>query len=90
MALRKEPERRYPSVERFSADIGRYLAQMPVMARADTWTYRTGKFVRRHTVGVSMAAIAILALSVFAIVTNVQAQRIASGAQPRRAGSTRS
>ena len=36
MALRKEPHRRYLSVEQFSEDIGRYLEGRPVIARLDT------------------------------------------------------
>ena len=36
MALRKEPERRYQSVEQFSEDIRRHLEARPVMARKDT------------------------------------------------------
>lgn len=36
MALRKEPTRRYASVEAFSADLLRYLKGQPVQARPDT------------------------------------------------------
>jgi len=53
MALRKEPERRYSSVERFAADIKRYLAGMPVSAREDTFGYRASKFVARNKAGVA-------------------------------------
>ncbi len=45
MALRKEPTRRYASVEQFAQDIKRYLDGRPVLAREDTLTYRTGKFI---------------------------------------------
>jgi non-specific serine/threonine protein kinase/serine/threonine-protein kinase len=62
MALRKEPERRYSSVERFSEDIAQFLGGLPVHAQPDTWTYRTGKFVRRNRLAV-IAGVA-LALSV--------------------------
>lgn len=61
MALRKEPERRYQSVEQFSEDLRRYLAGLPVAARPDTFTYRASKFVRRHRVAV--VAVALVALS---------------------------
>ena len=40
MALRKEPERRYQSVEQFSEDIRRHLEALPVLARQDTLAYR--------------------------------------------------
>ncbi len=56
MALRKEPERRYPSVERFSEDIRRHLAGQTVMARPDTVTYRVQKFVRRNRLAVGLTA----------------------------------
>ncbi len=62
MAMRKEPARRYPSVEKLSDDIRRYLDGLPVTARPDTFTYRAGKFVRRHRVGVSAVALVLLSL----------------------------
>jgi non-specific serine/threonine protein kinase/serine/threonine-protein kinase len=61
-ALRKEPQRRYASVEQFSEDIHRHLAGLPVIARGDTWSYRAAKFVRRHLAGVAAAAAIVLAL----------------------------
>lgn len=73
MAMRKEPERRYQSVEQFSEDIQRHLGGMPVVARKDTFGYRTGKFIRRHK-----AAVAILSLlMILAVATAVQSARIA-------------
>jgi eukaryotic-like serine/threonine-protein kinase len=54
MALRKEPERRYPSALALAEDIDRHLAHLPVRARPDTVAYRTAKFVRGS--GVHMAA----------------------------------
>ncbi len=48
MALRKEPSRRYGSVEQFSTDIHRYLNGLPVSARPDTLRYRASKFVQRN------------------------------------------
>ena len=61
-ALRKEPVRRYPSVEQFSEDVRRYLEGLPVRARQDAVGYRTGKFVRRHKIGVAAAAMIVLIL----------------------------
>ncbi|MBL8189697.1 MAG: serine/threonine protein kinase, partial [Acidobacteria bacterium] len=62
MALRKEPERRYQSVEQFSEDIRRYLTGLPILARPDTFVYRAGKFVRRHQVAVLAAFLVMLSL----------------------------
>ena len=68
-ALRKEPERRYASVEQFSEDIHRFLSGLPVIARKDSVRYRAGKFVYRHKGGVA-ATVAILALLVAAVVVS--------------------
>jgi serine/threonine protein kinase len=61
-ALRKEPERRYPTVQEFSEDIRRHLAGLPVTATADTVSYRMAKFVKRHRTGVLAAGIILLTL----------------------------
>lgn len=63
MALRKEPERRYASAEQFAADIQRHLGGHPVIARPDTFGYRSGKFLRRNVIGVTAAACVCLALA---------------------------
>ncbi len=55
MALRKEPERRYASVERFSEDIRRHIEGLPVRAHQDTFQYRATKFVRRNKASVVAA-----------------------------------
>ncbi len=62
MALRKEPARRYPSVDQLSEDIRRHQEGLPVRARKDTAGYRTAKFVRRHKLGVAAAATVLLVL----------------------------
>ena len=64
MALRKEPQRRYASVEQFSEDIRRHLEGLPVVARTDTFGYRSGKFIKRHTAGVTAAALVVFSLTV--------------------------
>jgi len=56
-ALRKEPHRRYTSVEQFSEDISRHLGNLPVMARPDTSRYRITKFIQRNKAGVAAAAL---------------------------------
>ena len=62
MALRKEPERRYPSVAALAEDLRRHLGGRPVRARPDTLGYRARKFVRRNTGSVATATLAVLAL----------------------------
>jgi serine/threonine protein kinase/tetratricopeptide (TPR) repeat protein len=62
MALRKEPARRYSSVEQFSDDIGHYLHGLPATAtRGSSW-YRLGKFTRRNRVAVISGALIVLSL----------------------------
>jgi serine/threonine protein kinase len=70
MALRKEPERRYQSVEQFSEDIRRHLEARPIFARKDTAGYRAGKFVRRNKVALAAAALIFLSLVGGIIATN--------------------
>ena len=65
MALRKEPRRRYVSVEQFSEDIRRYLEGRPVIARSDTFGYRSAKFIRRNAVAVGAAA--LIAVTLFGV-----------------------
>src|SRR5437660_2246827 len=61
-AMRKEPQRRYASVEQFSEDIRRHLEGLPVIACKDTLSYRTSKFVQRNKIGVTAAAVILLTL----------------------------
>jgi serine/threonine protein kinase len=88
MALRKEPQRRYSSVEQFSEDLRRHLSGLPVTARTDTLVYRTGKFIRRHLVPVGAAALVSLMLVAATAVTSWQAQ-IARQERAHSEGQTR-
>ncbi|HEX7314347.1 MAG TPA: serine/threonine-protein kinase [Pyrinomonadaceae bacterium] len=81
-ALRKEPERRYESVEQFAEDIRRHLAELPVSARPDTFAYRASKFVRRNRVAVVAASLVFLALIAGILGTAYQA-RVARGERAR-------
>jgi tetratricopeptide (TPR) repeat protein len=72
-ALRKEPERRYPSVERLAGDVRRYLDREPITARRDTLAYRASKFVRRHALASSLGALAIASLAIGGAVAAWQA-----------------
>lgn len=66
-SLRKEPERRYLSVEQLSEDLQRHLAGLPVTARPATLFYRTEKFIKRNRAvvfsGVSIFLILIIAVA---------------------------
>jgi tetratricopeptide (TPR) repeat protein/predicted Ser/Thr protein kinase len=75
MALRKEPERRYGTVQEFAADLQRFLANEPVRAKADTVGYRWGKFVRRNWWQLAAAAAVLVSLTSGLAVAVVQEQR---------------
>jgi len=82
MALRKEPQRRYASVEQFAADIRRHLDNLPVFARKDTPRYRASKFVRRHKAGVTAAAAVVVTL-IAALIITLHEARVAHLQQER-------
>jgi serine/threonine-protein kinase len=77
MALRKEPQRRYGSVEALSEDIRRYLEGLPVEAHKPTAWYRGSKFLRRHAVGVAAAAVVAVVVVGFAVTMAVLSARVA-------------
>jgi tetratricopeptide (TPR) repeat protein len=80
MAMRKESERRYQSVEQFSADIVRYLSGRPVAARQDSFTYRAGKFIRRNRLVLTAAALVFGSL-VAGVVVSIGEARQAEAAR---------
>lgn len=87
MALRKEPERRYPSVSAFADDVRRHLAGRPVTARPDTLGYRARRFVRRNAGSVAVATLALLGLIAttgVALLESRRASRNAATAQSER------
>ena len=74
-ALKKDPSARYPSVAAFADDLSRYLRHEPISARPDALAYRTAKFVRRHRLAVTLAAVAFLATVGGITGTILQAQK---------------
>ncbi|MFN0107448.1 MAG: serine/threonine protein kinase [Blastocatellia bacterium] len=62
MAMRKEPQRRYTTVNQFSEDLRRYIDGLPVVASKDTVSYRAQKFVKRNRSAVVAAALIFLSL----------------------------
>jgi tetratricopeptide (TPR) repeat protein len=61
-ALRKEPEQRYHTVHELAQDVRAFLAARPVTARRGTLRYTVGRFLRRHALAVTFAALALVAL----------------------------
>jgi tetratricopeptide (TPR) repeat protein len=74
-ALRKDPARRYTSVEQLAQDVQRHVDRLPVLAAPDAWTYRARKFVARHWIGLGAAAAVTSALLLGGAATWWQAQR---------------
>lgn len=62
MALRKEPEDRYPSVAALANDLRAHLERRPVLARKGTRRYLFGRFIRRHRVPVALASLLVTVL----------------------------
>jgi tetratricopeptide (TPR) repeat protein len=77
-ALRKEPQHRYASIEQLASDIRRFLTREPVQARQGNWLYYSQRFIRRHAFGVGAGAAFFVFLAAFAMVSAIQAQRIAA------------
>ena len=63
-AMEKDRTRRYATAKDLADDVERHLEHLPIMARKPSVSYRCGKFVRRHRVGVLASALAGLALIV--------------------------
>jgi serine/threonine protein kinase len=77
-AMRKEPQRRYASVEHFSEDIRRYLQGFPVLARDSGVWYRASKFVGRHkasSAGLALLTAGLVVTSVIALEQKRAAER---------------
>ncbi len=82
MAIRKEPERRYSSVEQFAEDIRRFLAGLPVIAQEDTFSYRASKFVKRNKAGVA-AGIGVGVSLIAGIIASSRQAKIAARQRDR-------
>jgi serine/threonine protein kinase len=76
MAMRKEPDRRYASVEALSEDLQRHLLGQPVRARQGDWRYNSAKFLRRNLLVAVATAAAFVTLLIIAGVTLWQNHRI--------------
>jgi tRNA A-37 threonylcarbamoyl transferase component Bud32 len=86
-ALRKEPERRYPSAAAIADDLQRFQQGRPVLARPDSAGYRIRKFIRRNRTAVaagSLAVAALLASTGFAIRQRQEAERQRDEAREQR------
>ncbi len=83
MALRKDPERRYASVEQLAEDLRRFRTGLPVKARKDTPVYRLRKFVARNKLAAGSALLLTTLVIGFAVVMAILVARL--GASDQRA-----
>jgi serine/threonine protein kinase len=88
--LRKRPEERYATAAALATDLRRYLDHEPVSARDGAFAYRATKFIRRYrgaVIGTTVAVLALIVLTVFALVQmrEAQVQRDQSRFQQQRA-----
>jgi len=74
MAIARDSEHRYPTVQQFADDLEHYRKGFPVRARPDTLGYRLLKFVGRYRIASAFAALAMLFLIVGIAVTAWQAR----------------
>lgn len=75
-AIEKDANRRYPTPLELAADVDRYLRNVPVSAHSASIGYRARKYVRRHRVGVTVAATGLALLVSFAVAQAVELRKI--------------
>jgi tetratricopeptide (TPR) repeat protein len=75
MAMRKDPARRYQSVDHLAEDLHRFLTGRPVAARKDSLSYRAGKFIARHRLMIAAAAVVVASLVGGIVIATIQARR---------------
>lgn len=84
MALRKDPQQRYGSVDTFAADLEAFLEGRPVVARHGGPWYYAARFVARHRWAVIGSSLAVLGLATATLVAIAQAQQARSEAERLR------
>ncbi len=62
-AMDKVPERRYQTMADFAADLGRFRAGVPVLAKPAGWITKSTKWIRRHKYASLSGAATLLALA---------------------------
>jgi tetratricopeptide (TPR) repeat protein/predicted Ser/Thr protein kinase len=75
MAMRKEPDRRYASVDQFAEDIRRYLDGRPIAAREDSFGYSARKLLGRHRWEVAAGAVVFASLVTATVTSETQVRR---------------
>jgi serine/threonine-protein kinase len=74
-ALRKEPERRYASVEALVEDLRRWEADLPIRARPAGRAYRLRKLMARHRVAMVAVGVGLVIVLAYAVTASVLLRR---------------
>lgn len=75
-ALRRQPTERYANVDELSADLRRFLAARPVIARQGRWGYRLRLFARRNRLALGIGVFALAWLAIFLVGRESQLRRV--------------
>ena len=84
-ALRKEAASRYPSARDLAEDLRHALSLRPVLARKGGLRYRTGRFLRRNAIVMTLSAVAFVGLAAGLVVALAQTRE----AQTQRSAAER-
>ncbi len=68
MAIRKEPERRYKSVDALITDIENYQQSLPLLASGDSLGYKISKLLKRNPLASAAIAVVVLFLILLPLV----------------------
>jgi tetratricopeptide (TPR) repeat protein/tRNA A-37 threonylcarbamoyl transferase component Bud32 len=74
-AMHRDPARRYSSAEQLAEDVRRNLRSLPILARKDTLTYRSSKFVGRHKAASAVSLLFVISLLAGVAATLWEARR---------------
>ncbi len=74
-AMHKSPGKRYDSASALAADLSNYIGCKPVNAHPATPLYDARKFVRRHRLPVTLAALLVFSFGAGAVLTVSQASK---------------
>jgi serine/threonine-protein kinase len=88
-AINPQPERRYASAAALAQDIQNYIDGRPVLARPDTWTYRTRKFIRRNAFAVASVASATILIATLVAFSTIRIAAERDNAERERQTATR-
>jgi serine/threonine protein kinase len=87
--LKKVPADRYRTVAALAEDLQRYLDKLPISARADSLSYRFGRFVARNRTAVGAAGVVLIAIAAATGVSVWQAREATAQRDHARALSAR-